>query len=234
MNFSGSSRNSSSSKNNLQQKQLEYFGITSSFVQGKGKEKDTTSSYTVIPNENSSAKRTHDESIEVKIADILQEFEGLSGQALLKKILEDKSYTLYNDNRHVYCQICQKPIALHRPNDGTRLKEHIITPTHIEKFQKMIQETESKRLHSTFLTSFFNKTNNNYNIQADNIDLIEPVEEPVEEPIEEFEQVEESQKLLEMAFKNSEKHGIKYYLFYFSSCIYLYEFNIKILHYLYY
>ena len=59
---------------------------------------------------------------------------------MLKKILEDKSYDLFGDNKHVYCQSCQKLITLHRFNDGTRLKEHIITPAHIENSQKITQE----------------------------------------------------------------------------------------------
>jgi hypothetical protein len=126
-----------------------------------------------------SAKRTRDESIEQKIVEILQELENLSGQALLKKILEDKSYNLFDDNKHVYCQSCQKPITLHRFNDGIRLKEHIITPTHIENSQKTTQRVESKRMRSTFLTSFFNKTNDKYNMPTDTdiIDLTEPAED---------------------------------------------------------
>ncbi len=74
---------------------------------------------------------------------------------MLKKILEDKSYDLFGDNKHVYCQSCQKLITLHHFNDGTRLKEHIITPhfndgtrlkehiitpAHIENSQKITQE----------------------------------------------------------------------------------------------
>ena len=65
---------------------------------------------------------------------------------MLKKILEDKSYDLFGDNKHVYCQSCQKLITLHRFNDGTRLKEHIITPTHVENSQKIPQEIKSKRM----------------------------------------------------------------------------------------
>lgn len=190
---SGPSKNLNSSGNNLQQKQLEHFGITSNSIQGKGKGKDTTFC-AVIQDDNLSTKRIRDESIESKIADILQELEGLSGQALLRRILENKSYTLYDDNKHVYCQICQKPITLHRFNDGTRLKEHIITPTHIEKSQKTIQETGSKKIRTTFLTTFFSKTDENNNMQANNIDLTEPVKK--------------SQKLLGIASKTSEKHGM--------------------------
>ena len=40
---SGKRSNSNSSKNSLQQKKLEYFGITNNFVQGKGK---STASHT--------------------------------------------------------------------------------------------------------------------------------------------------------------------------------------------
>jgi len=40
---SGERSNSNSSKNSLQQKKLEYFGITNNFVQGKGK---STASHT--------------------------------------------------------------------------------------------------------------------------------------------------------------------------------------------
>ena len=109
-----------------------------------------------IQSENLLAKRTRDKCIEQKIAEILQELENLSGQVLLKKILEDKSYDLFDDSKHVYCQSCQKSITLHRIDDGTRLKEHIITPTHIENFQKVTQKIESKKIRSTFLTSFFN------------------------------------------------------------------------------
>ena len=61
---------------------------------------------------------------------------------MLKKILEDKSYDLFGDNKHVYCQSCQKLITLHRFNDGTRLKEHIITPNS----QKIPREIKSKRM----------------------------------------------------------------------------------------
>ncbi|GBB91677.1 hypothetical protein RclHR1_19030003 [Rhizophagus clarus] len=169
----GKSSNSSSSKNSLQQKKLDYFGITNNFVQGKGK----STAHTVIQSENLLAKRTRDENAEQKIAEISQNLEGLSGKILLKKILEDKSYDLFDDNKHVYCQSCQKLITLHRFSDGTRLKEHIITPTHIENYQKITQEIESKRMRTTFLTSFFNKINNNYNTPIMNIDLTEPVED---------------------------------------------------------
>ena len=90
--------------------------------------------------ENLSAKRTRDENTEQKIVEILQNLESLTGQALLKKILEDKSYDLFGDNKHVYCQSCQKLITLHHFNDETRLKEHIITPAHIENSQKITQK----------------------------------------------------------------------------------------------
>ena len=42
-------------------------------------------------------------------------------------------------------KVVQKLITLHRFSDGTRLKEHIITPTHIENSQKITQEIESKK-----------------------------------------------------------------------------------------
>ncbi|CAG8740193.1 38814_t:CDS:2, partial [Gigaspora margarita] len=125
----------------IQQKQLDYFGITSNIIQ---------ENRTQHLNQNS-AKRTRNENVESNIAEILQQLDGLSGQSLLKKILEDQSYTLYNDNKHVYCHSCQKPITLHRFNDGTRLKEHIITLMHLEKSQKV----ESKKMRTTFLTTFY-------------------------------------------------------------------------------
>ena len=103
--------------------------------------------YIVIQSENLSTKRTRDENIEQRIIEILQELKDLSGQALLKKILENELYNLFDDNKHVYCQSCQKSITLHRSNDGTRLKEHIITPMHIENSQKVI---ESKKMRSHF------------------------------------------------------------------------------------
>lgn len=55
-------------------------------------------------------------------------------------------------------------------SDGTRLKEHIITPTHIENSQKITQEIESKRMRTTFLTSFFN---DNYNTPTMNTGIID-------------------------------------------------------------
>ncbi len=131
---------------------------------------------------------------------------------MLKKILEDKSYDLFGDNKHVYCQSCQKLITLHRFNDGTRLKEHIITPTHIENSQKITQEIESKRMRSTFLTSFFNKTNDNYNtltIDAGIIDLTEPVEDqPINIPL-----MNQNQQPLKMASKDLEQRSTVCYLF---------------------
>lgn len=54
-------------------------------------------------------------------------------------------------------------------SDGTRLKEHIITPTHIEN-SKITQEIESKRMRTTFLTSFFN---DNYNTPTMNTGIID-------------------------------------------------------------
>jgi hypothetical protein len=111
-----SSESSNSSKNSLQQRKLEYFGITNNLVQGKGK---STASCAVTQSGNLLAKRTRDENMEQKIEETLQSLEGLSGIVLLKKILENKSYNLYSDNKHVYCQSCQKLITLHCFNDGT-------------------------------------------------------------------------------------------------------------------
>ncbi|CAG8480595.1 7902_t:CDS:2 [Scutellospora calospora] len=102
--------------------------------------------------------------------DKIKQFDSLSSQSLLKKILEDRSYTLYNDNKHVYCHSCQKSITLHYFNDGTRLKEHIITSMHLENSPK----TESKKMHTTFLTIFFSNNNNN---TLTVIDLTKPNEE---------------------------------------------------------
>src|SRR6266542_2526777 len=89
----------------------------------------------------------------------LQELESLSEQVLLRKILENKSYILYDDNKYIYCQSCQKPITLHHSNDGARLKKYIITLMHIKKSQK----SRSKRICFTFLTSFFDRTKDNHN-----------------------------------------------------------------------
>ncbi|CAG8450380.1 9491_t:CDS:2 [Funneliformis caledonium] len=122
MNSGENSNSLNLSKNTLKQKKLDHFGITGNLVQGKGTQ-----------SENISIKRKNDENIKSTITATLQELEGLSGQALLRKILENKLYTLYDDNKHVYYQSCQKPITLRRSNDGARLKEHIITPMHIGK-----------------------------------------------------------------------------------------------------
>ncbi|CAI2196414.1 11968_t:CDS:2, partial [Funneliformis geosporum] len=91
------SSNSSSSKKRLQQTKLDYFGIANNFVQGKEK---STASNTVIQSENLLVKRTRDENTKQKIVEILQNLKGLSGKVLLKKILEDKSYDLFGDNKH--------------------------------------------------------------------------------------------------------------------------------------
>ena len=61
------------------------------------------------------------------------------------KILEDKSYDLLVIISMFIVKVVQKLITLHRFSDGTRLKEHIITPTHIENSQKITQEIESKK-----------------------------------------------------------------------------------------
>ncbi|CAG8573129.1 5261_t:CDS:2 [Funneliformis caledonium] len=98
-------------------------GEISNLVQGKGKGKNIAYAEET-QSENISTKRKNDENIKSTITATLQELKGLSGQALLRKILENKSYTLYDDNKYVYCQSCQKPITLHRSNDGARLKEH--------------------------------------------------------------------------------------------------------------
>ncbi|CAG8693659.1 16437_t:CDS:2, partial [Dentiscutata heterogama] len=88
-------------KSTLQQKQLDYFEITSNIVQ----ENIIHHLSVTDQNKSLSAKRIQNEDIKSKIAKILQQFDGLSGQSLLRKILEDKLYTLYNDNKHVYCHI---------------------------------------------------------------------------------------------------------------------------------
>ncbi|CAG8550178.1 2019_t:CDS:2 [Dentiscutata erythropus] len=117
-----------------------FFGITSNIQENR----------TQHLNQNS-AKRTRNENAELNIAEILQQLDGLLGQSSLKKNLEDQSYTLYNNNKHIYCHSCQKPITLHCFNDGTRLKEHIITSMHLKNSQKI----ESKKIRTTFLTTFF-------------------------------------------------------------------------------
>ncbi|CAG8659028.1 2226_t:CDS:2, partial [Funneliformis caledonium] len=147
------------------------------FVQEKGKGKSTTS-HLEISSENASTKRKKDENINFTIAATLQELEGLSGQALLRMILENKLYTFYDDNKHVYCQSCQKPITLHHSNDGVRLKEHIITPTHIGKSQE--------------------KTDNNF------IDLTESADD--NDDIVLISQRNQNQKPLEMTSKDSKQY----------------------------
>ncbi|CAG8723452.1 15105_t:CDS:2, partial [Funneliformis caledonium] len=87
-------------------------------------------------------------------------------------------------------------------NDGARLKEHIITPTHIGKSQ----ESRSKRMCSTFLTSFFNRTKDNNTLETDNnfIDLTESADD--NDYIVLISQRNQNQKLLEMTSKDSKQY----------------------------
>ncbi|CAI2195533.1 2140_t:CDS:2, partial [Funneliformis geosporum] len=94
------SSNSSSSKKRLQQTKLDYFGIANNFVQGKEKSTASNTGEDVALIENLLVKRTRDENTKQKIVEILQNLKGLSGKVLLKKILEDKSYDLFGDNKH--------------------------------------------------------------------------------------------------------------------------------------
>ncbi|CAG8727810.1 1293_t:CDS:2, partial [Cetraspora pellucida] len=194
-------------KSTLQQKQLDYFEIKSNIVQ-----EENITYHSTSQNKNLSAKRIQNESTKSKIAEILQQLNGLSDQSLLKKILEDRSYTLYNDNKHVYCHSCQKSITLHCFNDGTKLKKHIITSMHLENSQK----TKSKKMRITFLTTFFSNNDNNI---LTVIDLTKPNKELnnlVTVTVNDSQltlstnQSNHSFKELDTLIKNQEKHPKKY------------------------
>ena len=138
----------------------------------------------------------------------LQELKGLLEQALLRKILENKLYTLYDNNKHVYCQSYQKPIILYHSNDRARLKEYIITSMHIKKSQK----SRSKRMYSTFLISFFDQIKDNYNMLVmdnDFIDLTESIDDN-----DKVLQINQNQKPLKIISKDSKKYDKVFYLIY--------------------